>query len=57
MQIRESQIAQEETGEFMSCPPFRKRTWLHSDSGKWSKIRDDNRAKTACQVKEEEGLV
>lgn len=38
-------------------PPFRKRSWLHSDSGKWSKIRDDNRAKAACQLKEEVGLM
>lgn len=38
-------------------PPFRKRSWLHSDSGKWSKIRDDNRAKGTCQLKEDVGLV
>lgn len=38
------------------CPPFRKRSWLHSDLGKWSKIRD-YRAKAACQLKDKEGLM
>lgn len=51
MQMRESQATLEETYESTFLPTLQKRrTWLHSGSGKWSKIRDDSRAKTACQL-------
>lgn len=56
MQSKESQVDVEQTSEFTFLLNFQI-TWLHSDSGKWSKIREDNTAKTACQLKEEEGLI
>ena len=57
MQIRESQATLKETCEFTFLPAFQKKSTLHSGSGKWSKIRDDNRAKILCQLKKEEGLM
>jgi len=57
MQIREYQATLKETCEFTFLPAFQKKITLHSGSGKWSKIRDDNRAKILCQLKKEEGLM
>ena len=55
MQIRESQATLKETCEFTFLPAFQKKIMLHSGSGKWSKIRDDNRAKILCQLKKRGG--
>lgn len=57
MQIRESQATLKETCEFTFLTAFQKKTTLHSGSGKWSKIRDDNKAKILCELKKEEGLM
>lgn len=57
MQIKEPLAALEKTSEYTFLPTVQKETLVAQWHREMVKIRDDNRAETAYQLKEEQGLM